>query len=1839
MNKNCFRLVFSRRLNSLVVVGENVLSAGKAASGARSGSGAKTGAAAVVATMTGGVAYSVGAVVVALAGSVYSGDAYAQAKPVVANALPTGAQITSGSVASSVNGATMTINQASNKAIVNWNTFDVGSAAKVNINQPGSNAVILNRVVGNDPTQIHGQINANGQVMIVNPNGVVVGKDGSVSASGFTASSYGISDADFLAGKHKFDRNGTTAGVRIDGKIEANAGGYVVLIGAEVTNNGNISAPQGTVIMAAGESVTVPAEVAQGANMAGGSDGATQTIGVPLSKRVRLNISAATINTSVNNTIEGVIVTDGGQVLLQAAAVSDAVASVTHSGRIDSSGAQGGAVTIQADQGRVKVDGVIKANSTVSLNGRAVKGGDVIIGRDAVTGVIAKSTDVSNAKIESKGGFVETSGDLLKMDVIQVAASQWLLDPTDVYIDNTVDSGYTDLAGIYTPGNVAASHVKAATLSAALALGTSVTIQTASANGAQGNIYVNEAITSANSGADSTLTLMAARNITINKSITATGSKALNVVLNPNQAGAGGSILISGASIVTNGGNISLGSSAAPAIGSSAVSAEQMMNGITLSGATLNAASAIAGAGGNIAMYGKSFNSYSTAITQMGVQIKNSTVSTSGSGSVVIDGRGMATDPPLQNPPLPSPPSIGVSLETSTISVVNGSLSVKGVGSDFSTNPVQHGIVVSSGSNLSSVNGAISLSGDKGTSGLMGIISSGTIASTSGNVFLKSNGGGITTGTISGMNVAIDNTAGATDAAGIITAGSASSGSSVDAIVVNGALTATNNLSMAAISDNKSGIVIASNLTGKNILASGQTSVVQGPTSGIAGIRWAAGTITSTGTSVLTATGLNTNAQGYGAFDVTGNVTAQATSGTLALVGNATASASGNNINTRGFRNEPGTTLTVVGNVTLEGNSKSNDGFMNLGSLVVNGASSVLTIKGKTDTPGTYSRGTAGVGLGGAVTLNNGSSLNVVGGSDNKTLTSTMYQEFGVSVSAAATITGSGGNISLTGYTSAVSTSSTGGVGPVATVAVQVNGAISSGLTPGAYGKITIEGQNLSDTKSPAVLLNANVNSGTNDLLVQSIGGGVTQSGGQLIGKNVTIDNTGAGLTSLIADATAPTPLAVGTSMGGSVAANGSVVAGTGVSKNDNAINLKGSGILATGNVNLLGNMKSGSNLLTGISTASTAAIRTQMNGGAINLDTNASIVNQGAIETTYMGGEGQTIRVNAAGGTLTGAGSIGSGTNPLSVVQLTNAVSSTYDGPISGRFVDKNGAGVLTTRNRLFAMSQLNVNNGGIQIGDGSNSTAALPMLLDTRIANIAAGASLVFNRGDAYTNNTVMKGSGNLVQAGAGTLTLSGNSSGFMGTTTVNAGRTLAIGTGTDWAGYSSTAGGVIHGNLGAAGSTMNLVSATSSLVFTNTASTSTVGSNINGLGQLGQTGTGTGIVTGTNTYAGPTTISGNTLQVGKNGATGSLGQGNVTMSNNSKLYYLLTANTIMANNITGAGNVETKITGNLTTNNPINVTGAVNLNATGLVTNNGNIQTTNGTSINGGAGVALNASLTNSLAGAVSVHAGNGTATSTAALTANATSIITQSANGGVSLVTDGQGNLTTGSIVNTGTGNVELSAGQKLLAGDGSGGQVKALAGRTISNTNGGSLLIYSGSVANSGDLTPLSSGGLTGAYSSTTFNPAKVAFNVAYGSTIPGGSNSQVLFRAGSPYSVTPTPVPGPSPVPSPAPAPTPTPSLIIEPTPSPATVTLSSTEAALPSRPTVLATSAGTQGSVKLPASGAVGRQFSLASAEGQCDDTVDEEERLRRIRNNEADDQVVVCNALNNNDGIAVGE
>ena len=141
----------------------------------------------------------------------------------------------------------MKVTQGTDKAIVNWNGFSIGQNNSVEFVQPSSSSAILNRVTGKTTSTIAGSLTANGQVYLINPNGIAITSSGTVKVGGgFVASTLDISDDDFLDGNLSFSGDGSSAGVTNEVIISIGRGGYAALMGGTVKNDGLIAVPLGS---------------------------------------------------------------------------------------------------------------------------------------------------------------------------------------------------------------------------------------------------------------------------------------------------------------------------------------------------------------------------------------------------------------------------------------------------------------------------------------------------------------------------------------------------------------------------------------------------------------------------------------------------------------------------------------------------------------------------------------------------------------------------------------------------------------------------------------------------------------------------------------------------------------------------------------------------------------------------------------------------------------------------------------------------------------------------------------------------------------------------------------------------------------------------------------------------------------------------------------------------------------------------------------------------------------------------------------------------------------------------------------------------------------------------------------------------------------------------------------------------------------------------------------------------------------------------------------------------------------------------------------------------------
>uniref|UniRef100_UPI0013E98436 YDG domain-containing protein n=1 Tax=Rubrivivax sp. JA1026 TaxID=2710888 RepID=UPI0013E98436 len=340
---------------------------------------------------------------VVLGAGLVLGQTAAWAAPPAANALPQGGQVVSGQAALQQQGARLDITQASQRAAINWLSFDVGSQALVQIQQPNAQAVLLNRVTGADPSAIHGRLSANGQVLLVNPNGIVFGRGSRVDVGGLVASTLDIADADFAAGRLKFTRGDGAGSVVNQGTINTAAGGYAALLAPEVINEGVVSARLGTVALAAGDAVTL--------DVAG-----SELLGV--------KVDPATVAALVEN--RQLVQAEGGRVILSAGAAQrlreQAVAG--GGGATDMLVAADGAVRLVGNTGSIVAQGgqVTLSGGNVDLGGSvaARDGGRLLVQADYVGQ--SGTLDVSSAK--GAGGAVQIQADT----VIQTAQARVTAD-------------------------------------------------------------------------------------------------------------------------------------------------------------------------------------------------------------------------------------------------------------------------------------------------------------------------------------------------------------------------------------------------------------------------------------------------------------------------------------------------------------------------------------------------------------------------------------------------------------------------------------------------------------------------------------------------------------------------------------------------------------------------------------------------------------------------------------------------------------------------------------------------------------------------------------------------------------------------------------------------------------------------------------------------------------------------------------------------------------------------------------------------------------------------------------------------------------------------------------------------------------------------------------------------------------------------------------------------------------------------------------------------------------------------------------------------------------------
>ena len=707
-----------------------------------------------------------------------------------AQANPVGGKVVAGS-AHIVNKAPgkLEIIQKSNKAIIDWRGFSIARGEHTRFRQPSSSSIALNRVRGGQASLIDGILTANGNVWLINPNGVLFGKGAQVNVRGLIATTSDINNEDFMAGRYSFNKptDNIDAAIVNQGRIEVTDGGSVVLAGHRVSNKGSIKARLGHVVLASGDTFTMDFD----------GDGLLQfDIGDPVQQSTSkdqtealvansgqitvdggiVEMTAKTRNTMVERVInmEGVVQAravdvEGGTIILSGGEKG----IVAVSGTLDVSGKEqgqvGGVAKILGEKvglfdgaeidasgdaggGEVLVGGNLHGAGLEQNARETIVADDVAIHADALNqgegGIVAvwadESADINGTltarggSVSGNGGFIETSGkQFLKVSTSPDAsasngeAGTWLIDPTDISIVASEEDT-----------EINTSIVAAQTINKTLNSGTNVTLDTSTATDTSseefqiGTISLASGANISNTGdGNPTLTLQAENNIIINgnigspitNGIIGPPEKKLNVVLNSDRDGNGaGAIVINpGANISSNGGDIVMGGGSNPLEDFAFGTTFNPDGGIKIEGDELTFVE-INAEGGDIIINGKGVApNDNNQFGGSGVSVDKSVLKTSDGGRIRIQGDG----------------GNGIFLdaiviESSEIVTEDGNIDLLGVGnSDISSNS----IFIADSKVESSRSGSITISSTDSDGELENIsIFSGDIGTNSGNINITS---------------------------------------------------------------------------------------------------------------------------------------------------------------------------------------------------------------------------------------------------------------------------------------------------------------------------------------------------------------------------------------------------------------------------------------------------------------------------------------------------------------------------------------------------------------------------------------------------------------------------------------------------------------------------------------------------------------------------------------------------------------------------------------------------------------------------------------------------------------------------------------------------------------------------------------------------------------------------------------------------------------------------------------------------------------------------------------------------------------------------------------------
>jgi filamentous hemagglutinin family protein len=295
-------------------------------------------------------------------------------------ANPSGSQIVAGQVSILASGNRLLITNSPG-AIINWQNFSINPGELTRFIQQNSSSSVLNRITGQNPSQILGALQSNGRVFLINPNGVLFGAGAQVNVSGLAASSLNLSNADFLAGKLDFSSAGKSGAIDNRGTITTPSGGQVYLIAPNVTNGGIITAPNGDVVLAAGHSVNLADSNDPNMHVVISAPGdQALNVGKVVAESGRIGIYGALVNQLGLISADSAVAGENGKILLKASGDTllgaGSVTTATGAGT-------GGEIQVLGDRVGLTADATIDASGRTG-GGTVMIGGDIHGGNSAI---------------------------------------------------------------------------------------------------------------------------------------------------------------------------------------------------------------------------------------------------------------------------------------------------------------------------------------------------------------------------------------------------------------------------------------------------------------------------------------------------------------------------------------------------------------------------------------------------------------------------------------------------------------------------------------------------------------------------------------------------------------------------------------------------------------------------------------------------------------------------------------------------------------------------------------------------------------------------------------------------------------------------------------------------------------------------------------------------------------------------------------------------------------------------------------------------------------------------------------------------------------------------------------------------------------------------------------------------------------------------------------------------------------------------------------------------------------------------------------------------------------